>query len=78
MHDPVVQHFELTGATWAEKPQVWKNFAMHALDNADNSLTYQEIMTQISNKLAEFDLEQDGNMIMGTPEAIMAWKLTYG
>ena len=76
MHDTVVQHFVLTGSTWDEKPQVWKNF-VHAMDNADGSLTHQEIMDRIRHKLAEFDLELDGNILIGTPEAILAWKLTY-
>jgi hypothetical protein len=70
-----LQHFELTGS-WAEKPQVWKNFVNH-VSNHDWFLPHGATMERIHAKLAEFDLKLEGNILIGTPEAIMAWQLTY-
>jgi hypothetical protein len=70
--------FQLTGHSWEEKPSCWRNFVRHVMSVHDlHGIARYVVMDMIKLELSGLGLQRTDHTIVGSPEDLTAWMLTY-
>lgn len=76
LQDPTLSCLELCTTSWYEQPRVWQNFVTQTLP--DNRSNINECWRLIDEALAKWELSMPKrNLVCGTPEQMLMWRLAY-
>ena len=74
--DPTLSCLELNGDSWDEQPRVWQNFVLHTLP--DDQPDWDKCWRIVREALAKWELSMpERNLVCGTPEHMLLWRLAY-
>lgn len=70
--------FQLTGDSWEEKPKCWRNFVIHVKRVHElRGISRYVVWDMIKLELSGMGLQWTDSTIVGSPEDLTAWMLTY-
>jgi hypothetical protein len=70
--------FILSGHTWEEKPSCWRNFVEYVMHTQNcHHNPHDDILYEIELELRKLGLSLENDGVIGTPENLTAWMLTY-
>jgi len=74
--DPTLACLELNATSWDDQPRVWQNFVTQTLPI--DQPNYDECWRIVCDELAKWELSMpERNLVCGTPEHMLLWRLAY-
>jgi len=74
--DPTLACLGLNATSWDDQPRVWQNFVLQTLPH--DRPNYVECWRIVKKALAKWELHMpERNLVCGTPEHMLLWRLAY-